>query len=90
MTWYENYVEKMGEEPSLKYAKEAAKIISWNFWQMDGLTGSIPTKPLYESAQISIFELLGDTPVVRKDEIYSKIFDWRANQSQTFISLKGE
>lgn len=89
MTWYEHYQKKTGSEPSVRDAKEAAKIISWNFWQMDGLTGAVPTKPLIESDQISIFELLGDAPVVSKDEVYSKIYDWRSNQSQTYNSLKG-
>ena len=73
----------------LKEAKEAAKIISWNFWQMDGLTGAVPMKPLYKSNQISMFELLGETPIQSNDETYCKIFDWRANKSQTFNSMKG-
>ncbi len=90
MTWYEHYRIKLSEEPSLKDSKEAAKIVSWNFWQMDGLTGAVPTKPLYESDQISIFELMGDVPLGSKEEIYSKIFDWRSNKSQTYNSLKGD
>ncbi len=90
MTWYESYVEKTGEAPSIKDAKEAAKIISWNFWQMDGLTGAVPTKPLHDSSQISIFELMGDAPPLSKEETYSKIFDWRLNRSQTYNSLKGD
>lgn len=90
MTWYEHYTNKIDCEPSIKEAKEAAKIISWNFWQMDGLTGAVPTKPLYESDQISIFELMGNAPIITKEETLSKIYDWRANQSQTYNSLKGE
>lgn len=90
MTWYEHYLMKNCSEPIFKDAKEAAKIISWNFWQMDGLTGTVPTKSLYESDQISIFELLSGAPIVSKEETYSKIYDWRANQSQTYNSLKGE
>lgn len=90
MTWYEHYLKKLEKEPSLEEAKEAAKIVSWNFWQMDGLTGAIPTKPLCESDQITIFELLGETPIITKEETYSKIYDWRANQSLSYISLKGE
>ncbi len=90
MTWYEHYLNKLAIEPSIKEAKEAAKIVSWNFWQMDGLTGAVPTKPLYESDQISIFELMGDMPIITKEETFSKIYDWRANQSLTYNCLKGE
>lgn len=90
MTWYEHYQAKIGCEPPIKEAKEAAKIISWNLWQMDGLTGAVPTKALFESDQISIFELLGETPIQSDEGTYSKIYDWRANKSQTYNSLKGE
>lgn len=89
MTWYEHYLVKTGSEPTIKEAKEAAKIISWNFWQMDGLTGAVPTKPLHNSNQISIFELLGDAPMPNDSEIYSRIFDWRTNNSFTYNSMKG-
>ena len=89
MAWYESYVETTGNKPTLKEAKEAAKTISWNFWQMDGLTGTVPTKSLAESDQISIFELLGDLPVISKEDTFSKIYDWRANCSHTYNSLKG-
>ena len=89
MTWYESYVEKIGNEPTLKEAKEAAKIISWNFWQMDGLTGAIPMKPLYESNQISMFELLGEIAIQSTEETYSRIYDWRANKSIIFKNMKG-
>ena len=90
MTWYEHYLNKLDTEPSIKEAKEVAKIVSWNIWQMDGLTGTVPTKPLYESDQISIFELMGDMPLITKEETFSKIYDWRANQSLTYNSMKGE
>ena len=62
----------------------------YEHYLMDGLTGTVPTKSLYESDQISIFELLSGAPIVSKEETYSKIYDWRANQSQTYNSLKGE
>lgn len=90
MTWYENYIEKNHCEPSMKDAKEAARIVSWNLWQMDGLTGTVPTMPLYKSDQISIYELMGDAPMITKEELFSKIYDWRTNRSQTYNSLKGE
>lgn len=89
MTWYEHYEKKVGNPPDIIVAKEAAKIISWNFWQMDGITDTVPTKPLLESKQITLFELLGDVPLQR-EEIYCKIFNWRTRKSLIFKNLKGE
>ena len=87
LSWYEHYLENMENEPSIKEAKEAARIISWNIWQMDGLTGAVPMKPLYETNQISIFELLSNTSEVNREETYSKIYDWRTNKSLSYNSL---
>lgn len=47
MTFYEYYLNKWGEEPSIKELKEIATIISWNIWQMDGLHYNVPYKNKY-------------------------------------------
>jgi hypothetical protein len=41
-TFIENYVLKFGKKPSISSIKSIAGIVSWNVWQMDGLTGTIP------------------------------------------------
>lgn len=33
---------RWGRRPTLKELEEVAEIISWNIWQMDGLTGCVP------------------------------------------------
>ena len=42
MTFVDYYKAKFGKEPQLKSLLYIAYIISWNFWQMDGLKGVIP------------------------------------------------
>lgn len=59
-TFAQNHKDKHGTWPSEELYAEAAEIISWNFWQMDGLTCALPTLTNAEPAQPSLFEL--DTP----------------------------
>ncbi len=42
ITFIENYFLKFNEEPFLKSIQYMAYIISWNFWQMDGIKMVIP------------------------------------------------
>ncbi len=57
MTFIDYYKAKFGKEPMLKSLLYIAYIISWNFWQMDGLKGVVPNscgdKP---SAQQALFD----------------------------------
>lgn len=43
--------EKLGREPSKDELIKIAKIISWNIWQMDGLTYTIPYKKAKEPVE---------------------------------------
>lgn len=67
--------------------KKLAEIVSWNFWQMDGLTGYVPFRALDESYyQPSIFDLLeltNETPdkTDNREAVLSKIYDW-VNKSE--------
>lgn len=58
---------------------ELADIISWNIWQMDGRTYSIPYAKVSNS-QLSFF-LHNEKPV------FCLIKDWKNNKDMTFISL---
>lgn len=72
--------------------KNLAKIITWNFWQMDGLDGCVPFKALNESFyQPSIFDLLlpeTDSDIKKHETVFSKIFDWRSNAEIEFRELQ--
>lgn len=72
--------------------KKLAKVITWNFWQMDGLDGCVPFKALNESYyQPSIFDLLlpeTDSATEKHETVFSKIFDWRSDAEIEFRELQ--
>lgn len=92
MTLIENCEMFWNKLPDIKELKLISKIISWNIWQMDGLTGTIPFKKAQESyQQLDMFALMG-LEENKKEEISQppcRIFDWRSNKSITYESLKG-
>lgn len=62
------YAEKFSRKPPEDFLFEVAEIISWNLWQMDGLTGS---PPFMESAN-----LFGGANCRIKDWRTNKIFEF--------------
>lgn len=97
-TYIEFYIEKFGVEPTLELLTEAAKIISWNIWQMDGLKYVIPFScHKEETVQLSLFEDMQEEPDMCKgcrtgnihehNGIYSKIKDWRLNKCVRFVDI---
>ena len=65
------YAEKFSLKPPEDFLINIAEIISWNLWQMDGLTGS---PPFQENAN-----LFGGANC--------KIKDWRTGEVEEFINL---
>lgn len=92
-TFIEYMDARMGRKPSLQELKKVANIISWNIWQMNGLTMTAPyslAQPAYK--QISLFDLFdmngdGKEEEPGTDEIPCKIYDWRSNESIEFRSM---
>lgn len=64
-----------------------ADIVSWNIWQMDGLTGTVPfgNKPV-EIEQFNLFAVSTESENSR--DVECKIKDWISNQVITFSSIK--
>lgn len=88
-TFIDYYKNKFGKKPTLKETKKIATIISWNIWQMDGITMTAPfseTPPIYQ--QISIFDFLGEIETPAMEAMPCKIYDWRANTSIEFKSMR--
>lgn len=79
--------------PSIQQMKKIANIISWNIWQMNGLTLTAPyslAEPVYK--QMSVFDYLGiedmeENTNMNVSEMLCKIYDWRANESLEFRSM---
>ena len=85
MTFVDYYVNRFHKEPTSAELRKVANIISWNLWQMDGLTGTVPYGvPEDNVEQLSMYvnEEVTGQPNCR-------IFDWRANQALDYNELKG-
>ena len=71
-TFIENYQAKWGMLPLPRTANRIAEVISWNIWQMDGLTGGLPgydvSEKLYEC-----HPMFGETP---PRERLCRIMEW--------------
>ncbi len=95
-TFIEYAEDRTGERPTLLQMKKIANIISWNIWQMNGLTMTAPfslAEPAYK--QMSLFDMFGmdgdgKEQEEQTDEIPCKIFDWRSNESIEFRSMVKE
>ena len=71
-----------------KVLLRAARIISWNLWQMDGLKGTIPMGSLYQPfVQMTLFNF-DDEP--EEQAMPCKIYDWRRDNSIRFMDLKND
>ena len=82
-----DYVKyKLNRLPSDDELKTITNIITWNFWQMDGITGSVPfKKACKEETQLSLFDFGEDK---KTDEIDCVIFDWENNKEINYKDLK--
>ena len=81
---YQDYREAaLGTLAQGKELLAIAKVISWNIWQMDGLTQLPPYKKA-EAQQLSLFDLKDDSK--QKSQL-CLIRDWRAKETLTFQSL---
>lgn len=75
--------DKLRRYPTEKELLRILTIISWNLWQMDGLTYTIPyQEPLEPNEQISLFE-----SIKKEKKTLCIIKDWRANKKIVFKDL---
>lgn len=91
ITFADYLSDRWNREAAIDELKKIANIIAWNFWQMDGLTGTVPLgEPEEENHQYSLFEMFGDEenkPEGKKTPS-CRIFDWRADKSILYESMK--
>ncbi|MEA5002266.1 MAG: restriction endonuclease subunit M [Christensenella sp.] len=90
-TFIENMQARWGIAPNDKQLNRIARIISWNIWQMDGITMTVPYSERPSAmGQITLFDSM-DGAAAEKEAIPCRIYDWRADRSLEFKSLiKGE
>lgn len=86
-TFIDNFEKKFGKHPTHEMLKEIATIISWNVWQMDGMTFTVPFQGIYQQYhQIMIDELLEISDANDK-KCYCKIKDWRSKKTEFYYAL---
>ena len=72
MTFVDYFENKWHINPTIKQLGEIANIISWNIWQMDGLTDRVP---LSEADENNV-------------NTKCKIYNWKEKESILYESLK--
>ena len=103
-TFCEYTRDRWGEEPSVSSLKRVADIISWNLWQMNGISGTVPQADAgWEQAaevpqQLSFFDMAEDTDDMEKaatkyaaktpNAEYCKIKDWYTDEIITYSGMK--
>lgn len=103
-TFCEYTRDRWSEEPSVSSLKRVAEIISWNLWQMNGITGTVPSAGAgWEQAaeipqQLSFFDMAEDTDNREKaatksaakapNAEYCKIKDWYTDEIITYSGMK--
>lgn len=82
-----DYIEaKWDRQATQKELAKFLNVICWNFWQMDGMNDTLPYGiPHDDNVQLSLF---GNEEPIEDKTVYCKIYDWRADNSKLFKSLK--
>ncbi len=82
--------DRWKREATQSELRKIANIIAWNFWQMDGITNTIPfgnAEP--EERQMSIFDFVANPEEKTiKETPICRIYDWKANKSIPYTNLK--
>ena len=86
LTFVDYYERRWDCDVEKKVLEKLANIISWNLWQMDGLTDNVPFgAPAGEPDQLSFLEVSEEE---EREPVACRIYDWKANKSQTYASMK--
>ncbi|MBP3678484.1 MAG: restriction endonuclease subunit M [Agathobacter sp.] len=85
-----DYMKERWEcEPSNAELRKIVNIICWNIWQMDGITGTVPYgTPKEDFTQISFFDFIEGITPEEEEDLDCRIYDWKANRSILYRSLK--
>lgn len=89
MTFVEYFEERWNQPVDKAIILKLANIISWNIWQMDGLTDTTPFgSPIESIQQMNFYDFIDKKDEEEIETIPCRIFDWKANKSVRFSALK--
>jgi len=94
-TFIDYYKSRFKIKPSIKILKDISNIISWNFWQMDGLKGVIPLS--CNDKKVVQMDLFGEEitekclgcetqEMLKHNGLYCLIMNWNNNKTEKFIN----
>ena len=89
-TFIDNMLYKFNREPNSNELWQIAYIISWNIWQMDGLTYTAPyseTEHKEKYQQLALFDFEDEEISIPKDAVLCIIRDWTNKCYIEFKSL---
>ena len=88
LTFAEYMRSRWQREPDEKELKAISNIISWNLWQMDGLTGALPYKSVrIDEAQMGLPGLFGDEEEENQEASLCRIYDWRRRKQEIYAKF---
>lgn len=92
-TIVEHYEARFHEQPDVPFLRKWANIICWNFWQMDGLAGTIPfsTPKQPDDEQITLLNFFDDVVAAEQLPIMPicRVMDWRKERSVSYDDIRG-
>ena len=87
-TFIEYMEHRFGHKPTDAQLQAITKIISWNIWQMDGITMTVPySERPKANVQFTIFDFMDNEETSDKEQIPCLVKDWRANKKLEFRSM---
>lgn len=90
-TFVDYMKEKWGRVPSDKELRKIANIVAWNFWQMDGTSGTIPAVGNNDPLQYTIFDLLGEKPERETNSLVPcRVYVWRGGGAVEYSDYEGQ
>lgn len=89
MTYREFYQKRWQKEPEFSEWEKIENIITWNLWQMDGLTGEIPYARM-DPLGPDLFQLAD--PAFKEEDIHPacRIYDWRNEKKSVAFNEIGK
>lgn len=92
LTFVDYMERKWKKEPTVEQLKKIATVISWNIWQMDGLTCEIPLGgPIIKKTIPLVFDTDDNQENLqesKEEKIYAKIKIWRKGRSSVIMHFK--
>ena len=85
-TFIDHYEARFGGTPDVSLLKEFAEIVSWNLWQMDGLSYRIPREKQKEQPQVQL-SFFDEAPAEALPPL-CKIMDWQKGKAIKVNDIK--